>query len=243
MAIKWALATFFLRINKKKTHRWIIITSVSIYTLFTITYMFVGIFQCGVPKPNDFFVAVHCLGWKHVLEPLTYIAAILNAVTDWVFTGVTVSVILETQIRRTEKASVCLIIALGALGSVVSVARIPFVQDLKPSEDFFSKSPLISMLSLAESAIGIIAISAATLRPLFRLWLEKSGIRTSVAQLTRTYQSTQAKITVARNTRLSTELVYMASPEKVDAFGITSIIEAVDSDKASVDGRSVHETV
>ncbi|GAB7355969.1 hypothetical protein MBLNU459_g6601t1 [Dothideomycetes sp. NU459] len=246
MTLKLSLATFFLRINQVRWHRWIIISSVSLYIIYTTAFLFVAVFQCGNPKPGNFVSYDQCLDWTHVVGPLNYIAAVLNAAIDWIFTGVTVLVILGTQIGRGEKASVCAILAVGALGSVVSVVRIPFVKQLKLSPTYFSNNPQIEMLSIAESAIGIIAISMATLRPLVRLCMDKAGFRSSTAQQSNRPKS-HARITTTKATRHSMEMDFITTPDKTDVFGITSVIEANPSahgsDKDSVGGRSVKEQV
>lgn len=65
--------------------------------------------------------------------------------------------------------SVCLIIALGAIGSVISVVRIPYANGVKLSHSlhFFGGITHIALLSITETGIGIIAISLAALRPLY----------------------------------------------------------------------------
>lgn len=76
-----------------------------------------------------------------------------------------------------KKLSVTLIIMVGSVASIASLARIPFVSSLHITGelDFFTLTIPICILSLAETGLGIMAISGAALKPLFRSILEKSS--------------------------------------------------------------------
>lgn len=168
VCLKFALATFFLRFVCIKWQRHTIIAAVIIYAIYTLAFMLVTIFECGPPLNLSKGDHSNCLPWS-TLGTLTYISASLNAIVDWMLTLTPVLVIIDLQIPSREKVSVCILILLGTLGSIVSVARIPLVATLKYSIDRYNAHNVlaISFMSIAECALGTIAISLAAIRPLF----------------------------------------------------------------------------
>ncbi|GAB7356532.1 hypothetical protein MBLNU459_g7276t1 [Dothideomycetes sp. NU459] len=166
--LKLSLAVFFLRVCLERWQRWIIIISATIYTLYTVGYLFVAIFQCG--NPGNFLLArldQKCLSWS-TIAPLNYIHGSLNAVTDWGFAVLPIFVLQRSNMPPRAKWSVCGILALGALGSVASVVRLAYIQVLhEGSTTFFHDSVSIAICSIIEPGLGITAASLATLRPLF----------------------------------------------------------------------------
>lgn len=91
-------------------------------------------------------------------------------------------VVVRTMMPVRAKITVCLLIVLGSTASVISVIRIPFIKGIRivPNLSYFTNLIPIALLSVAETGIGIIAISLAALRPLFGRCIERSK---------RTYQS------------------------------------------------------
>lgn len=242
--LKLSFATFFLRFTQQRLQRWIIIITVSIYVVYNIMFMFVVLFYCGNPTPWTFITHTHCVSWDHVVSPLNYIASILNAVTDWVFVGVTVLFITQTLTKYDERASVGAILCLGALGSVISVVRIPFIHELRPTLGYFSKIAKIEMISLSETCIGIIAISVATLRPLVRLCMEKIGNSDASQHSTRTRQPSLGELQPSGSPRHSVEMASRTSSSKTDSKNDrVQFIEASVSCKGSVSPDSIHDAV
>ena len=147
----------------------VIKTSLALYVLYIIGFAILYIFQCGKPIPQHFIFIDHCMSWPKIMGPVNYVAAVLNGVIDWIFTGIAIATVWKVQLSRRGKISVCGLIAFGAIGSLLSLARIPLVPELRLTghiSDFHKVLP-IAMLSLAESAIGIIALCIAGLKPLY----------------------------------------------------------------------------
>ena len=142
-------------------------------------------FQCGVPKAINFLIGEHCLSWDRVIGPMNVTASTFNAVIDWIFVLTPTIVVFQAMMPMRTKVSVSCVIALGALGSAASVARIPLLDGLKivASLDYFSRIIPVALVSIVESGIGIIAISLATLRPLvFGRYTEKTRNGTNFAR-------------------------------------------------------------
>ncbi|CAD0081440.1 unnamed protein product, partial [Aureobasidium vineae] len=162
--LKLSLAVFFLRIVVAKWQRYTIIIGTSIFSLFTLAFFFVAVFQCG--PPSQFLLnnaKGKCLPWS-VTGPLNYIHGTLNAITDWIFVSLPMLVIRNANMNRKGKASVIGVLAIGVLGSVACFKR----------HRIFSKAATIAIASIIEIGLGVTAACLATLRPLFKSVLEYS---------------------------------------------------------------------
>lgn len=174
--LKISLAAFFLRITVERWQRWVLYISVSIYTLVTFVFFFITLFQCGNPIH---YVATalqgHCTHSQTYFTPLTFATGTLNAVVDWIFAITPVLSVIRLRLPRKTKATACFLLCLGILGSVASVVRLAFLgkdnSEITPA--FLWNASKILLASVVELGLGIIAMSLAALRPLFKSFLEK----------------------------------------------------------------------
>jgi len=169
IAVKLALATFFLRIVNEQWQRRVIQISTTIYTLYAVGYSIFAIFHCGKPSAHHFQEGPRtCVPW-HVIGTLNYIGAVNNCILDLILIAMPIHTVLRVQMNARAKLSVCGLILLGLVGTVISIARIPLVPGLRltGSLDNFRIIVPIALCSLSESGIGIITMSLAALRPLF----------------------------------------------------------------------------
>lgn len=181
---KLSMAFFFLRIALERWQRLIILGSVGLYSVYLIVIIVVAPFQCGYNQQST------CLSWDTV-GPIIYVSAALNVVVDLILALVPSSIIRNLQMPSRERHSVYLLIALGTCAAVISVARIPYVPGLRTDREYYSpESDRIAYTSIAESGVGIIVASLATLRPLFRKF--SSRINTYRSRHTPTKQSANA---------------------------------------------------
>ncbi|KAF4548240.1 Hypothetical protein D9617_30g011450 [Elsinoe fawcettii] len=166
--IKIALGYFFLRVVNPGWQKWTIKGAVIVYVLYSSVFTVVVLFSCGLPTPEH-FASGKCIDWNTQLGPMNYVGASLNAIVDWILTLVPIYVVFKVNMSRKEKISVSILMMLGLTGSIVSVIRIPYVSGVAPTEDlsFFTKVIPLSLCSIAENGIGIMAISLAALRPLY----------------------------------------------------------------------------
>lgn len=140
--------------------------------------IFVNIFQCGTVA--NLLDHRNCLAWD-VMGPISYFSGALTAATDWVFVLTTVSLVLKTKMPSRAKLSVCLLLSLAAMGSIVSIVRIPYIRGGRLVLNQAAKLPRVVILAAVEAGIGIIALSLATLRPLIKTWLDAISSKTSKA--------------------------------------------------------------
>ncbi|KEQ93633.1 hypothetical protein AUEXF2481DRAFT_328851 [Aureobasidium subglaciale EXF-2481] len=176
--IKLSVAAYFYRFCER-WQRYVIVGTVSIFTLYNLAFLFVSVFQCGVPtvlnlvRPN---IDGHCINWSHIVKPLLYVGVSLNAVCDWVFVLACLPVLAKLRRMPTgEMVCVCFLIFLATGASVLSLVRIRYIPGggtdvllLKHNQDF-------AVLSFTEAGTAIVTVCMATLHPLFKAFIRKRG--------------------------------------------------------------------
>lgn len=150
--------------------RRVILISITIYVMVMTMVILLTIFQCGTP--SNIFIHRDCLNWDSVMGPISYFSGALTALTDWIFVLTTVALVLKTKMPPRAKISVVLLLSLAAMGSIVSIARIPFIRGGRYQLNTTAKLPRVVILAAIEAGIGIIALSLATLRPLVKTWMD-----------------------------------------------------------------------
>ena len=167
--LKLSLAVFFARILVERWHRWTIYITVAIYTLFSTVMLFLATLQCAGLTNFLFRQLEHkCTPWR-TMRVMVYFHGALNALLDWIFAVLPIFVLRNVQMRWQAKYSVFFILSLGALGSVASLVRLPYVDGLNFLHDLsFKRGVNIAIASIIEPGLGIVAGSLATLRPLLR---------------------------------------------------------------------------
>jgi len=68
-----------VRVVNKKWQRWVIYTTVGLYSLFSTGFFFVALFECGNPDSylgHGKLGTPKCLTYKSVLKPLNYTQSI-----------------------------------------------------------------------------------------------------------------------------------------------------------------------
>ncbi|KAI4852568.1 hypothetical protein E4T44_01404 [Aureobasidium sp. EXF-8845] len=168
--LKLALAIFFLRIIPENFswQRKTIYIATGIYTTYGLAFTFIVVFQCG--NPSNFFLQEArkaCMS-DTILQPLYYTAGGMNALTDWIFSLLPVTVIWSAAIPRSTKISAGCLLGLGSLASIASLIRLAFIPGIQASPTFLQNASSIACWSIVEPGLGIIAASLAALRPLFR---------------------------------------------------------------------------
>lgn len=108
MALKGALALFFLRIIVESWQRKVIYATLTVSTVFGTGYFFFAVFQCGVPHGTSLWMkklSGECLGTSSILG-LGYTFALVNALTDLVFVSLSIPMLKKVRITRREKVIV-----------------------------------------------------------------------------------------------------------------------------------------
>lgn len=168
--VKAALAAFFMKILPRNCwQRLTLIVSFWVFAAFTLVYAFVTLFQCGSPTESLSDPNAWCMDVKDLTD-VAYASAAFNMGMDWLMTLMPVTAIWNANMSRKLKTSVIFVMSLGALGSIISLVRIPFIglALFDGSLEGFRKVTPFLFLALWENCMGIMAVSLAALRPLFK---------------------------------------------------------------------------
>jgi hypothetical protein len=173
---KISLATFYLRIVIRSWQRYLVIGAVTINTLYGSFTFFMALFNCGDPsKYLTHELAGMCLP-QSTLYAIQLSGCLINAATDWIFAILPIFVLVKATMPLIAKLSAGFILLLACCGSIISLVRISFIKGLTPGPDFFNTVIDLAIWSIVECGLGISAAAAATLRPLFRDWMETGRI-------------------------------------------------------------------
>jgi hypothetical protein len=176
--IKLSVAAYFYRICER-WQRYVIIATVSVFFAYNIAFLFVSVFQCGVPTVLNLLTPNtdgHCLDWNTIVKPLLYIGISLNAACDWVFVLACLPVL--AKLRRMpigEMICVCFLIFLATGASVLSLVRLAFLPDGGSEVLMLRTNRVFAVLTFTEAGTAIITVSMATLHPLFLACLRRRG--------------------------------------------------------------------
>lgn len=105
MALKAALALFFLRIIIKPWQRRIVYFSLVASISFGVGFFLYTVFECGVPDGTTFWIrklSGKCAGNASILG-MGYTHALINALTDLSFVALTVPMLHKIRINHREK--------------------------------------------------------------------------------------------------------------------------------------------
>ncbi|KAG8625547.1 hypothetical protein KVT40_007298 [Elsinoe batatas] len=169
--VKITIGLFFLRIAQQKWQKYVVLGPTILYTFFLIISLTIVLLRCGVPIiPVVLLVSDQCPISPRLEQILGLNIASLNALCDWVFAAVPTHLLLTSQrLSRDAKFSSCFIIGLAVAGSIVSIVRLPYFADSRFGPMLFETNHMIIFLSVLETAVGAIAISLVTLKPLLQM--------------------------------------------------------------------------
>jgi hypothetical protein len=176
--IKMSVAAYFYRICER-WQRCVIVATVIVFSAYNIAFMFISLFQCGVPTianlltPN---VDGHCLDWTRIVRPLLYVGISLNAACDWVFVLACLPVL--AKLRRMpigEMACVCFLVFLATGASVISLVRLNYLPGAGAEVLLLSQNRVFAVLSFTEAGTAIVTVCMATLHPLFLACVRRRG--------------------------------------------------------------------
>lgn len=245
--LKVSLAVFFVRIVVRPWQRLFITLSVTIFVLFDTAYTIVYLFRCGVPSWEGVFLPqANCAIDKTTLNALNQTSAVLNCLTDWIMACCPLFVISQLKLNAGAKASVLALTALGLLGSVVSIVRIPLVKVVANtgSPGYTEGLATVTICSIVELAVGILAFSLAALRPLLKKFVD--NVFTSQGTGNETYGIEEMASTTRQprsmwSMKPKTKLTVHTNGDKTDMaeIGITPITPdgRFDPEKGSAQSR------
>ncbi|KAF2223464.1 hypothetical protein BDZ85DRAFT_109832 [Elsinoe ampelina] len=169
--VKIVIAGFFFKIALYPWQRILVIGPVCAYVLTLTVGANLIIFRCRLPLDSSRILSDQaCAVGSASIIKLGFAVASINCLCDWIFAVVPLQMLHAAKgLSRASRVSAGCVIGLAVVGSAVSVVRLPYFGQLSFTPMFFERIPKSFMLSLVETTVAILAISMATLRPLFKL--------------------------------------------------------------------------
>ncbi|CAD0081485.1 unnamed protein product [Aureobasidium vineae] len=169
VCLKISLAFFFLRFLIVRWARYIVWISVLVYSTVATAMLLLVVFECGLPGNYVIKQATgKCVTFR-LQSSLGYAHGAINALTDWVFPVLAIHFLIRcTKMSLAAKLSCCAILLLAVVGSIASIVRTVYIPEIGPGGNIYSRSMKPLIWTIVEGALGIIAASLATLRPLFQ---------------------------------------------------------------------------
>lgn len=170
--LKLSVGVFLHRVANKRIHIWIIRIMMFSTGLFGAIFFLLAIFQC---RPiSAWWIKKHSPNSKNygfclnngLVVATTFASAGLNSVADWTFGILPFFIVKDLQMPKQQKRLVAAILSFANLACIATLARMPFILNLRHDDDFLWETVDIAFWSNIEPGIGIIAACAATLRPL-----------------------------------------------------------------------------
>ncbi|KAJ4352927.1 hypothetical protein N0V95_003837 [Ascochyta clinopodiicola] len=170
--VKVSVGFFLLRIAVSCIYRRIIISVMGFLLVYTIGSFFTIVLQCtNVAVLWDPTVTATC--WSpHTIRALSYVNVSLNIVTDLLFSfAIPIPLLWSLRMNKRQRLSLIGVFGLGIFATGAAVARMSFLSSYANSTDWLWDSRTLTVWSVIESNIGIIAASLPCLKPLFRAFL------------------------------------------------------------------------
>ncbi|KAK1989567.1 integral membrane protein [Colletotrichum cereale] len=172
LAIRTSIALLLLRLAVNKYHRWIIYANMVVIWMISIAFFFIMTFQCM--PPSYFWRQLYgdegsCINFN-IVPDATIAHSVISACSDWCMGLLPIALLWNVQLNRRTKALVAVLLSMGMIAGVALIVRIPYVKHLAISTDFLYETIDVAIWSVMEPALGIIAASVTSLRPLFQNW-------------------------------------------------------------------------
>ncbi|RBR26118.1 uncharacterized protein FIESC28_01146 [Fusarium coffeatum] len=161
--LKCSICVTLLRIAVTKLHR-IIVWGTIIFTIVTMLYNVIATFAACVPITANWEKRGICL--LPVIMSTGYTVSISAVISDWTCAVLPVFMLYKSNMRRTTKISVSIVLGLAAMASLCTIIRLPYLKAFFDTQDYLYDVANIVLWSTAESGIGIIAGSLPPLRKL-----------------------------------------------------------------------------
>ncbi|KAL0939334.1 uncharacterized protein CTRU02_205944 [Colletotrichum truncatum] len=172
LAIRLSICVLLLRLAVNKVHRWIIYVNLVVVCMISIAFFCIMTFQC---KPVSYFwkqlegMKGSCINYNIVPDAVVA-HSVVSAVSDWVMGLLPIALLWNVNLNRRTKVLVAVLLSMGMIAGVALIIRIPYVRRLAISADFLYETIDVAIWSVMEPALGIIAASVTSLRPLFHGW-------------------------------------------------------------------------
>ncbi|KAK1825993.1 hypothetical protein QBC39DRAFT_33849 [Podospora conica] len=173
--VKLAVGSTLLRIANTKFYRRLIIGIMVFMSVYTIGCFFTIVLQCTNIRANwDFSVERKC--WpQSTLQALSYTNVALNIITDLALAVFIPGPMLwKLNVNRRTRATLLFALGLGVFACAAAFVKIGSIVNYGKAGDWLWDSQDISIWTVVECNVGLIAGSLPALRPIFKTILGTS---------------------------------------------------------------------
>ncbi|KAJ4983126.1 integral membrane family protein [Stagonosporopsis vannaccii] len=167
--VKISVGFFLLRIAVHSAYRRLIIGIMLFMGIYTIGCFFTIVLQCtNLAVQWDHTIKATC--WSaHTIKTLSYVNVSLNIVTDLLFSIIIpIPLLWSLQMNKRQKSSLMCILGLGIFATAAALIKTSFLPSYGKTGDWLWDSRNLTIWTVVESNIGIVAGNLPCLKPLFR---------------------------------------------------------------------------
>ncbi|KAK0367570.1 integral membrane protein [Colletotrichum limetticola] len=172
LAIRTSICLVLLRLTFMRVHRLVIYANLVVVWIISAAFFCIVTFQCM--PPSYFWRQLYggpgsCSSFS--LIPVTTVThSVILAMSDWCMGLLPIVLLWNVNLNWRTKALVAALLGMGIVAGVALIIRIPYVRRFDVSADFLYESIDVAIWSVLEPALGIMAASVTSLRPLFKSW-------------------------------------------------------------------------
>ncbi|KAM7223543.1 hypothetical protein V8F06_001017 [Rhypophila decipiens] len=178
---KLAMLFILFKINPAILYRILVVVIGLCILGYTVT---LSAITGGPCNPNLGLESLTCL------QNVALSHAVLNIASDLAVIALPIPTIFSLNFSLRTKLTVCLMLALGSMVVVCSIARLPYVIALQDDPDFTYTQAILGIWSVVEVNLGIFCGCAMRLKPLFVKYLPGLKLFSSKQQQTKTIAGT-----------------------------------------------------
>ncbi|KAH7069315.1 hypothetical protein FB567DRAFT_565051 [Paraphoma chrysanthemicola] len=167
--VKLSVGFFLLRIAVKPFYKRLIISIMAFMAFYTTGCFFTIVLQCtDLRLLWDPTVKGTC--WSSfTLKTLGYVNSALNISTDIAFSiAIPIPMLLSIQMNGRQKASLICIFGLGIFASAAALVKLSYLTNYGHTGDWLWDSRNLTIWTVVECNVGIVAANLPCLKPIFR---------------------------------------------------------------------------
>ncbi|KAF4980321.1 hypothetical protein FZEAL_3638 [Fusarium zealandicum] len=182
--IKCSICVTLLRIAVIKAHRIIIWITIAVSIMSTLIVVIGLMAMCRPINANwDANAGGECSP-PVVIVSLSYLVSAAAVATDWTCAVLPSFMLYHSQMKRATKISISIILGLGVLASVATIARFPYIKAYASATDLLHNVANIIFWSVFETGTGVVAGSLPAMRTMLKNYVSFDSTHQSSGHMT-----------------------------------------------------------
>lgn len=165
--IKASICVALIRVTPRKLYRWILYTVMALTAVAAVVTDVAVLAWCKPVAATWDPSAGKCAAGS-VITNVSYFISAVSILTDWTCAILPAIILWDVQLQFRIKLPVMIILGLGFVASAATLVRLRYLVVYNRPDKYLLNVAHIAIWSIAESGLGLIAGSMATLRPLLK---------------------------------------------------------------------------